>query len=195
MKNVLDNEANNLHLYYQYRENAILVKFFQVIHSYINNNYFKFLKIALENTQPLKAKNNYLTFWALHMLGLNKPLGAASLNTFYDVEDQYDNMLTYDDSNEYDGTIGLREFSLYLKFILNYSIPVLNIHSLVMLCDSFCNFENLKEIKIESSLNGVIIRIPQTQSSAEFLKLLRVYYDDLGLPFGINLEVRYINVN
>lgn len=193
MKNVLENKPMSLHLYYQYRNNAALEEFFEVVHSVIQEYYFEFLQIGNNETNLSKSRTEYLGFWSLNMLGLYKPLGAASLNVFYDIGEKFDNNppLVYDDSQEYDGTIGLTEFKQYLLFILDYSRLVINIDTLINFAQNWCKFSSPREVDIKSTNDGITLRIPTTQQSGEFLKLLRAYYNELGLPFGGSVDIRY----
>lgn len=193
MKNVIESKAIPLHLYYQYRDNEALESFFEVLHNLINAEYFEFMRVAIAEQSVEHSRTEYLAFWSLNMLGLYKPLGAASLNVFYDIEERYDDSppLTYDDAQEYDGTIGLPEFKRFLSFLLDYSEPVININTLVQFADRWCKFGDLTQVSIEPSLEGLTIRVPTTQQSGEFLKLLRAYYNELGLPYGINVDIRY----
>lgn len=193
MKNVLENKPMPLHLYYQYRNNEALEEYFEVVHSVIQEYYFEFLQIGNNETNLEKARTEYIGFWSLNMLGLFKPLGAASLNVFYDIGEKFDNLppLVYDDSQEYDGTIGLTEFKQYLLFILDYSRSVINIDTLISFAQNWCKFESPSEVTIESTNDGITLKIPTTQQSGEFLKLLRAYYNELGLPFGSYVDIKY----
>lgn len=193
MKNVIENRAIPLHLYYQYRDSEALESFFDVLHKLINVEYFEFMKTIVDEQSIEKSRTEYLAFWSLNMLGLYKPLGAASLNVFYDIEERYDDSppLTYDDAQEYDGTIGLPEFKRFLSFLLDYSEPVININTLVQFAARWCKFNDLSQVSIEPTLDGLTICVPTTQQSGEFLKLLRAYYNELGLPYGVNVDIRY----
>lgn len=193
MKNVLENRPMSLHLYYQYRDNAALEEYFEIMHAIITEYYYDFVATTLNELNISKARTDYLAFWSLNMLGLHKPLGAASLNVFYDIGEKFDALppLVYDDAQDYDGTVGLTEFKQYLRFILDYSNEVISIPVLCEFAQNWGKFDSIRDVAIESTNDGIVLKIPTTQQSGEFLKLLRAYYNELGLPFGSTVDIRY----
>lgn len=185
-------EAIKYHLYYQYQDVPALEELFEVIRKFINREYFGLVLEMVRDTSVENARSNYLSFWSQYFLGLYKPLGAASANLHYDTEEQYDGIIQYDEADVYDGTISLEHFKHYLKFILDYSREIINL-------DTFVSFivEQIGCVKadvvVEQTWDGITLRVPQTQGSSDFLRLYNAYYNDLGLPYGVKLGVRYIN--
>lgn len=182
-----------IYLYEQYRGNKLLNEVFGRLNIFIRSNYIEWLERFLEAMSFKHSNNLYLAFYAQNYFGIARPLGSASLNSYYDIEEMFDTENTiYDESSFYDGKIGLRDFKKYLQFRLDYSYTVSNIQMLASFAAKWVECE-LSEIQIVQSVDTTTFYIPQTFSSGEFIKLIFAYSNELGMPYGCKIEFRYSN--
>lgn len=182
-----------IYLYEQYRSNKLLNEVFERLNIFIRSNYIGWLERFLEAMSFEHSNNLYLAFYAQNYFGISRPLGSASLNSHYDIEEMFDTEnVIYDESSFYDGKIGLRDFKKYLRFRLDYSYAVSNIQMLASFAAKWVECE-LSEIQIVQSVDTTTFYIPQTFSSGEFIKLIFAYSNELGMPYGCKIEFRYSN--
>lgn len=182
-----------IYLYEQYRGNKLLNEVFERLNIFIRSNYIGWLERFLEAMSFEHSNNLYLAFYAQNYFGIARPLGSASLNSYYDIEEMFDSEnVIYDESSFYDGKIGLRDFKKYLQFRLDYSYAVSNIQMLASFAAKWVECE-LSEIQIVQSVDTTTFYIPQTFSSGEFIKLIFAYSNELGMPYGCKIEFRYSN--
>lgn len=184
-----------LYLYEQYRGNKLLNEVFERLNVFIRSNYIEWLERYLEAMSFEGSNNLYLAFYAENYFGVKRPLGSASLNSYYDIEEMFDTENTiYDESSYYDGKVGLKDFKKYLQFRLDYSYAVSNIQMLASFAAKWVECE-LSDIQIVQSIDSTTFYIPQTFSSREFIKLIFAYSNELGLPFGCKIEFRYRDIS
>lgn len=152
------------------------------------NNYF----IPAINIQT--SQNLYLSYYIRYLFGMVHPLGSSSTNSFYDTGEKYDsltpnnNPIVYDDSEEYNGHISMQDFTILLRFVLNYGEEIFNLPMLIKFVSEICDI-NPNEIKIEfSNIDTIKFTLPNVLKATEFVKSTINYYDWLGLPIGINLD-------
>lgn len=180
-----------IYLYEQYRSNKLLNEVFERLNIFIRSNYIEWLERFSEAMSFEHSNNLYLAFYAGNYFGVKRPLGSASLNSYYDIEEMFDSENTiYDESSYYDGKIGLRDFKKYLQFRLDYSYDVSNIQMLASFAAKWVECE-LSDIQIVQSVDTTTFYIPQTFSSGEFIKLIFAYFNELGMPYGCKVEFRY----
>lgn len=184
-----------IYLYEQYRGNKLLNEVFKRLNIFIHSNYIGWLERFLEAMSFEHSNNLYLAFYAQNYFGIARPLGSASLNSYYDIEEMFDSeSVIYDESSFYDGKIGLRDFKKYLQFRLDYSYAVSNIQMLASFAAKWVECE-LSEIQIVQSVDTTTFYIPQTFSSGEFIKLIFTYSNELGMPYGCKIEFRYRDIS
>lgn len=184
-----------IYLYEQYRGNKLLNEVFERLNIFIRSNYIGWLERFLEAMSFEHSNNLYLAFYAQNYFGIARPLGSASLNSYYDIEEMFDSENTiYDESSFYDGKVGLRDFKKYLQFRLDYSYAVSNIQMLASFAAKWVECE-LSEIQIVQSVDTTTFYIPQTFSSGEFIKLIFAYSNELGMPYGCKVEFRYRDIS
>lgn len=180
-----------IYLYEQYRSSALLREVFERLNNYIQSNYIAWLENFLNNISFHNSNNLFLGFYLQNYFGIARPLGSASLNSYYDIEEKFDTENTiYDESAFYDGKVGLKDFKKYIQFRLDYSYAVTNIQMLASFAAKWIECE-LSEIQIVQTIDTTTFYIPQTYSSGEFIKLIFAYFNELGLPYGCKIEFRY----
>lgn len=186
-------ELSPLVLYEQYKGSKLLTQVFERINYFIKTNYIDYLK-ELSNAMSVNgSKDIFLAFYMRNYFGIERPLGSASMASYYDIEEQFDiKNVIYDEAAEYDGKIGILEFKKYIRFILDYENEVLNIPTLASFAARWIECK-LSDIMIIQSIDTTTFYIPQTFTSGEFIKLIFAYAKPLNLPYGAKIEFRYKN--
>lgn len=179
------------YVYQQYRGEQWLIDFFNVIDSLKQEDYYNNIEkyINIRNiVNPID--DNYLSFYTKYLLGVYRPIGGNSVANYFDLNDYYDEELSYDDSIDFNGKITMEDFSVYLAYIYNYSYEIFNIDYLCRFIASWCNIF-ISEIKINlDTPNKIIIKLPSNQKNADFIKLVINYFNEMGFPFGVDLDIR-----
>lgn len=178
--------------YFQYRNSNALKEFFHIIHEYIEQNYFRAIESWL---YELNFHNDYLAsdynrYFLENMLGIYKPLGSSALSVYYDGGKEYDEVgLIYDDSTVYDGTIKEELFKAFARYITDFQNPRVTIMELQRFIAEWCGVKE-SDVLWKSSPKEIVIFIPAGYTGNELQKILKAYYNELGLPFGITIDFR-----
>lgn len=179
-------------LYFQYRNNEALGEFFRIIYEYIETNYFT----AMESwMHELNFHNDYLAtdyyrYFLQNMLNISKPLGSSALSVYYDGNKEYDEAgLIYDDTSVYDGTLKEELFKVFTSYITDFQHPRVNIVGIQNFIARWCG-TTASNVLWKSSPKEIVFYIPAGYNGNELQKILKTYYNELGLPFGITIDFR-----
>lgn len=179
-------------LYFQYRNSDALKEFFRIIHSYIEQNYFKVMESWLYelNFRNENLSSDYNRYFLEKMLGIYKPLGSSALSVYYDGDSKYDEAgLIYDNSTVYNGTLKDELFKAFASYITDFQNPLVTIMGLQNFIAEWCGTKP-SEVLWKSNPKEIVIFIPAGYNGNELHKVLRAYYNELGLPFGTTIDFR-----
>lgn len=194
---VVDLKVKPQYLYQQYRSEQWLLDFFKLLDDYKQENYYSRITEFIEARDILHSNSDYLTFYTKYLLGIDKPLGSASIANYYDTGDTYDESgesqkpLQYDDSAIYDGTITQAQYITYLRFIFNYSYEICNLDYICNFVAAWCKIP-IDSIKVQYFKNSsrIMISLPLTTETVDFVKLTINYGDVMGWPKGVFLDFK-----
>lgn len=189
------NALTNVKPYQQYSKVKWLEDYMKCINQFRNELFIDYIENTfLPSINIRVSKEPYLAYYIQYVFGLYRPLGAASVNSFYDTGEKYDSVsatgkpIIYDDSEEYNGRIGMKEFLILLRFTLNYGQEVVNLPYILNFVAEICDIK-VTEIKVAYPDEETIkIIMPNNVATQNFLKMTINYWDWLGLPFGVNLD-------
>lgn len=190
----ITNDFEPIKSYQQYSKLSWYKDYIKCVNKLRKELYIDYMDKFIEAINIQTSESQYLAYYIQYVFGLYKPLGASSVNTFYDIGERYDsltpnnNPIIYDDSEEYNGKISFRNYLILLQFVLNYGEEVIN---QPMLIDFLCKICKLQptEIKIEfPDVETISFILPNTSDTQDFLKTTINYWDWLGLPFGVKLD-------
>lgn len=194
---VTDLQVKPQYLYQQYRSEQWLLDFFRLLDDYKQENYYNRITEFIEARDILHSNSDYLTFYTKYLLGIDKPLGSASIANYYDTGDTYDESgeskkpLVYDDSAIYDGTITQAQYITYLRFIFNYGYEICNLDYLCNFVATWCKIP-IDSIRVQYFKNSsrIMITLPLTTETSDFVKLTINYNDVMGWPKGVFLDFK-----
>ncbi len=189
------NALTNVKPYQQYSKVKWLEDYMKCVNTFRDELFIDYIENTFLPAINIRtSKEPYLAYYIQYMFGLYRPLGAASVNSFYDTGEKYDSVsatgkpIIYDDSEEYNGRISMREFLILLRFALNYGQEVINLPYIINFVAEICDIE-VTEIEVTYPNKETIkITMPNNVATQNFLKMTINYFDWLGLPFGVNLD-------
>lgn len=171
------------YIYQQYQSVEWLKKYAKLIDEYIQTNYFNALETMWANIDIKDSMHEYLTFYTKWYFGLYRPLEGTSLSERYDLGLFYDSEKIYDDAQDANGLIKGELYLKYLKFCLDYTYETWHIDHIVAFVANYCEIDPTQiEVSYEY-LNEIRIRIPSTENSQAFIKMVLVNYDAMCLPY------------
>ena len=181
-------ELADSYVYQQYRHLEWCIKYFAIVDNLINqyfvdtiNDYIKAMSIQNSNSQ-------YLTFYLKNLLGIERPMSAASLLNYYDIGLQFDNKLKYDDSQNYGGKLNQRMFLIYLHYILNYKYEIFNIPFLIDFIAEWCEI-NKNDLEVIPGWNKITIQLSPSLNAILFSKIIINYYNQMSMPLGVDFNI------
>lgn len=191
--NISKFEPSKITPYHQYKDVEEFQQLFGVVNEMIKEFYTEIIAEwmeALRLDPDCIELHPYFTYYMRYYFGIMRPLSAASLLPSYDVGDKWDNNLIYDYGAGEGGTIEDDQFCAMLKWTINWQIPISNIHNLLDFACAFIGISR-RDIRVSSLVNGLMIELPKDlRISADFVRLIDNYYNEIGYPFGLFIDFR-----
>lgn len=188
MPNYLEGLRNDFtppYLYEQYKSCLWVKKFFEIYQNQIVKNYFERLNDYMKAINVVESDSSFLTFYTRYLFGLHRPLGGASIQDFYDIGKLYDEDIPniYDDATSSEGLITRDQYYTYIKYIYNYSQESWTPDYMARFIAEYCGDFQPNDIAIKPRHLEVTFILPNSETAKDFLKVIEVYGDEMGLPF------------
>lgn len=192
--NVFELQKKKLYLFQQYRHLSFADKFFKIIDSYIQKNYYDTLKKFWSARDIIRSKEEYLSFYARYYLGLIRPIKTNSSDEstedptdttlhIYDAKLGYDTRWIYDDSYEANPFISSALFRAYLRFCYDYSETTWTHDYIIKFAAEWCNQEP-SDIKIIFTPTKVLYSLIATTEARQFVAGHKNDEYDMNMPFA-----------
>lgn len=199
--NIFKIEPPSDYVYYQYRDNPVIDRFFRGIDQIIEETYWKRALDDMWGCRDIMDSNSvYMYFYARYYLGLIRPVRidptdfstefqAENVINKYDTALFWDQRFIWDDIGDVNPEIPIALFILMLRFIYNYGEETWTYDLLMRYAAAMCNM-NPNDIIMEWLDDRVVFNLVNSSTCRAFIEYTSQDEYKLNFPFAKCYEFR-----